>query len=114
MHKPIVGSHFKVCFDSMISYICSVAPRTSPIWGNVEHHFVIIFGLKIAHLNAYFIIFRELLCHADHYSAQDKNKFNVYSTLVINIIFMILLTQIHIIQRIFYVLSDMYIRLHIL
>ena len=46
--------------------------------------------------------------------AQGKNKFDVISALVINIIFMILLTQIHVIQSIFYVLSDMYIRLQIL
>ena len=38
-----------------------------------------------------------ILCYADRYLAQGKNKFNVYSTLVINIIFMILLTQIYII-----------------
>ena len=46
--------------------------------------------------------------------AQGKNKFDVISALVINIIFMILLSQIHIIQSIFYVLSGMYICLHIL
>ena len=46
--------------------------------------------------------------------AQGKNKFDVISSLVINIIFMILLTQIHIIQSIFYILSDMYIGLQIL
>ena len=46
--------------------------------------------------------------------AQGKNKFDVISVLVINIIFMILLTQIHIIQSIFYVLFDMHIRLQIL
>ena len=46
--------------------------------------------------------------------AQGKNKFDVISALVININFMILSTQIHIIQRIFYILSDMYIGLQIL
>ena len=93
---PVDGSHFKVRFDSMISnlFLRSVGPGISPIWGNVEPHFVIIFGIKIALLNAYFITFSCILFNADRYSAQGKNKFNVYSTLVINIIFMILLTQI--------------------
>ena len=60
MHMPVVGLYFKVCFDSMISYLflCSVGPGISLVWGNVEPHFVIIFGLNITHLNAYFIIFR--------------------------------------------------------
>ena len=60
MHMLVVGSHFKVRFDNMISYIflCSVGPGISPVWGNVEPYFVIIFGIKITHLNAYFIIFR--------------------------------------------------------
>jgi len=59
MHMPVVASHFKVRFDSMISYVflCSVGLGISPVWGNVEPHFVIIFGIKITHLNAYFIIF---------------------------------------------------------
>ena len=94
MHMPVVGLYFKVRFDSMISYlfICSVGPSISPIWGNVESHFVIIFGIKITHLNAHFIIFSCILCHADCYSARGKKKFNVYSILVINIIFMTLLT----------------------
>ena len=86
---PIAGSHFKVRFDNMISYIFlfPLGPSISSVWGNVEPHFVIIFGIKITHLNAYFIIFSCILCHADCYSAQRKNKFNIYSTLVINIIF---------------------------
>ena len=59
MHMPVAGSHFKVRFDSMISYFFwSVGLGISPVWGNVEPHFVIIFGIKITHLNAYFIIFR--------------------------------------------------------
>ena len=53
--------------------------------------------VKITHLNAYFIIFSCILCHVDRYLTRGKNKFNIYSTLVINIIFMILLTQIYII-----------------
>ena len=59
MHMHVDGLHFKVRFDSMISYLflCSVGPSISPIWGNVEPHFVIIFGVNITHLNAYFIIF---------------------------------------------------------
>ena len=59
MHMPVAGSHFKVLFDRMISYIflCSVGPGISPVSGNVEPHFVIIFGFKITHLNAYFILF---------------------------------------------------------
>ena len=99
MHMPVASSHFKVCFDSMISYLflCSVGPGISPVWGNVEPHFAIIFGIKIMHLNTCFVMFLHNLCHADRCSAQGKNKFNVYPTLVINIIFMILLTQIYII-----------------
>ena len=59
MHMPVAGSHIKVRFENMISYllIFSMGPGISPVWGNVEPHFVIIFGLKITHLNAYFIIF---------------------------------------------------------
>ena len=34
-----------------------MGPGISPVWGNVEPHFVIVFGVKIKHLNAYFIIF---------------------------------------------------------
>ena len=64
---------------------------------DVEPHFVIIFGIQITHLNTCFVMFLHNLCHVYHYSAQGKNKFNVYSTLVINIIFMILLTQIYMI-----------------
>ena len=99
MHMPIAGSHFKVRFDRMISYLflCSVGPSISLFWGYVEPHFTIIFGIQIKHLNTCFVMFLHNLCHADHYLAQGKNKFNVYPTLVINIIFMILLTQIYII-----------------
>ena len=95
---PVVGSHFKIRFDSMISYLFlfSVGPGISPVWGNVEPHFVIIFGIQITHSNTCFVMFFHNLCHADRYSAQGKNTFYVYSTLVINIIFMILLTQIYI------------------
>ena len=60
MHMRLAGLYFKVRFDSMISYpfLCSVGPDISLAWGDVEPHFVIIFGIKITHLNAYFIIFR--------------------------------------------------------
>ena len=72
-------------------------PSISPVWGDVEPHFSIIFGIQIRHLNTFFVMFLHTLCHANRYSTQGKNKFNVYPTLVINIIFMILLTQIYII-----------------
>ena len=54
----------------------------------VEPHFVIIFGIQITHLNTCFAMFLHNLCHTDRYLAQGKNKFNVYLTLVINIIFL--------------------------
>ena len=59
MHMPVAGLYFKVHFGNMISYLflCSVEPGISLVWGNVEPHFVIIFGIKITHLNTYFIIF---------------------------------------------------------
>ena len=74
-----------------------MGPGISPVWGDVEPHFGIIFGIQITHLNTSFVMFLHNLCHAYRYSAQGKNKFNVYPTLVIDIIFMILLTQIYII-----------------
>ena len=52
-----------------------------------EIHFAIIFGIKITHLNAYFIIFRVFYVMQIIISTQGKNKFNAYSNLVINIIF---------------------------
>ena len=64
-----------------------MGPGISPVWGNVEPHFAIIFGIKITHLNAYFIIFYVFYVMQIIISAQGKNKFNVFSTLVINIIF---------------------------
>ena len=80
MHMPVPGSHLKVLFDSMISYLFlfSMGPGISPIWGNVEPHFVIIFGIKITYINKYFAIIFHILCHADRYSARGKNKFIVY------------------------------------
>ena len=60
MHMLVAGSHFKVRFDMMISYLflCLTGPGISRAWRDVEPHFVIIFGIKITHLNAYFITFR--------------------------------------------------------
>ena len=59
MHVFVARLYFKVRCDIMISYlfIFSVGPGISPVWGNVKPHFVIIFGVNITHLNAYFIIF---------------------------------------------------------
>ena len=74
-----------------------MGPGISSVWGGIEPHFAIIFGIQITHLNTCFVMFLHNLCHPDRYSAQGKNKFNVYPNLVINIIFMILLTQIYII-----------------
>ena len=53
MCMPVVGSHFKVRFDNMISYLflCLVGLGISLVWGNVEPHFVIIFGIKITYLS---------------------------------------------------------------
>ena len=59
----------------------------------IEPHFIIIFGNQITHLNTYFIIFSMFYVMHIDISAQGKNKFDVISTLVINIIFMILFTQ---------------------
>ena len=70
-----------------------MGPGISLVWGNVEPHFVIIFGKQITNLNTYFIIFSMFYVMQIIISAQGKNKFDVITTLVINIIFMILLTQ---------------------
>ena len=64
---------------------------------SVEPHFVTIFGYEITNLNTYFIIFSMFYVMQIIISAQGKNKFDVIINLVINIIFMILLTQKYII-----------------
>ena len=65
--------------------------------GNVEPHFVIIFGIKITHLNEYFIIFH--VFYVMQIVIQHKVRTNlmfIQLWLLISF-FMILLTQIYII-----------------
>ena len=75
-----------------------MGPGISPVWGNVDPRFVIIFGSQITHLNICFIIFLHIFCHIDHHLAQGMYEFKVYIKSIYYYHFMILLIKIDIIK----------------